>query len=104
MDQVRLELKEASDFFDNLDCLSSLFCLSFSTEYNAVQELVYWEDLPLDVKFDVPFYYRNSLNKYLTFQPDTGKLFFPYVSTQWPNLITFELLHHLLIIIFDCCG
>ncbi len=95
MDQVRLQLKEASDVFLLLtqDCLSSLLCLSFSTEYNAIQELVYWEDLPLDTKFDVPFHDRNSLNKYLTFQPDTGKPFFS-IESLWPNLITFEVLHH----------
>ena len=57
-------------------------------EYNVAQEVVYWEDIPSDSTFRVPFFYdhvdeaggsinrfqeeRDSLSKYLTFQPDNG--------------------------------
>jgi hypothetical protein len=53
-------------------------------EYTVAQELVYWEDIQSDSIFEGPFYQNNeknndqikrtrdSLDKYLTFQPDTG--------------------------------
>lgn len=66
--------------------ISDLNCVLYNgPEYNVAQEVVYWEDIPMDSSHEGPFYYvhgnnnylevtdgRDSLSKYLTFQPDTG--------------------------------
>lgn len=64
--------------------LYSFASFPFSLEYSVAQDLVYWEDIPSDSDAEVPYFHNNqglndgmntgrdSLSKYLTFQPDTG--------------------------------
>lgn len=67
--------------------ISGLNCFLYNgPEHNVAQEVVYWEDIPVDSSYEGPFFHvneninnddesndeRDSLNKYLTFQPDTG--------------------------------
>ncbi len=67
--------------------IADLNCVLYNgPEYNVAQEVVYWEDIPLDSSNEGTFFHlheklgdddsieanRDSLSKYLTFQPDTG--------------------------------
>ena len=66
--------------------ISGLNCFLYNgPEPSIAQEVVYWEDIPVDSSYEGPFFHvneninddednqeRDSLNKYLTFQPDTG--------------------------------
>jgi len=95
VDKVRKRFKPSKQILRKIEThphqISDLHCALYNgPEYSIAQDLVYWHDIPSDSIYLEPFYdtrreisshdevlprfgkERDSRNKYLTFQPDTG--------------------------------
>ena len=54
------------------DTLATLACEAHGgPDAEAAQEMVYWHDIPSDTKYQSPFFMRDGIERFLTFEPGT---------------------------------
>lgn len=71
---IKKQYVNAKAVDDGVHKVAGLSCRAYNgpNSQEAVDEMVYWRDLPQDAKYESPFKHVGPEVKYLTFEPDEG--------------------------------